>query len=198
MKKLSFVGIAAGTLALGLFAMPAVAGAATASTTISSAIGSVISTFSSNGTVNVNVTPSAAGAQTIASDTLTVSTNNSLGYTLLINDTNATTTLSSGANNINAIGGTQAVPIALTANTWGYRVDTVGGFGAGPTSGTNSTAIGTVKFAAMPINTLPNTIKTTATTAANDTTTVWYSVAANTSQASGTYTDGVTYTATAN
>lgn len=178
--------------------MPAVAGAATTSTTISSAIESVISVFTSNGTVNVNVTPTGVGAQTIASDTLTVSTNNPLGYTLLIANGDADTDLESGANAIPASAGTQASPVAQSVNTWGYRADSVGGFGAGPTSGQNSAAIGALTFAGIPANASPNTLKTTAATASNDTTTVWYAVAADTSQASGTYTDSVTYTATAN
>ncbi|HEU4913831.1 MAG TPA: hypothetical protein VFT16_00285 [Candidatus Saccharimonadales bacterium] len=181
-----------------VLAAPAIAGAATASTTISSAIGSVISVFTSNGTVNVNVTPSGAGAQTIASDTLTVSTNDPLGYTLQIADSDANTNMVSGSNNLAASAGTQASPIAQAVNTWGYRVDGAGGFGAGPTSGQNSTAIGALTFAGVPANSSPNTLKTTATTASEDTTTVWYAVAADTSQPSGTYTDTVTYTATAN
>jgi hypothetical protein len=187
---------------LGLFvlvlATPAVAGAATTSTTVNSAISSVLSVFTSNGTVSVNVTPTGAGAQTIASDTLTVSTNDTLGYTLQISDSDTNTNLVSGGNNITASSGSQASPIAQTNNTWGYRVDGLGGFGAGPTSGQSSAAVGSVKFAGVPSSASPNTIKTTATTASNDTTTVWYGVAANTSQPSGTYSDTITYTATAN
>lgn len=182
----------------GAVAIPTAAGAATTSTTINSAIGSVISVFTSNGTVTANVTPTGAGAQTIASDTLTVSTNNTLGYTLQIADSDATTTLVSGGNSIAASSGTQASPVAQSANTWGYRVDGLGGFGAGPTSGQNSAAIGSLTFAGMPANSSPNTIKTTSSTASNDTTTVWYGVAANTSQPTGTYSDTITYTATAN
>ena len=194
------VGLAvATTLFLSTFALPTVAGAATASTTVNSAISSVLSTFSSNGTVTANVVPTGSGAQTIASDTLTVSTNDSLGYTLQIADTGATTTMTSGGNSIAASTGTQTTPVVQAVNTWGYRVDGVGGFGSGPTSGQSSTAIsGTIKFAGLPASGSPNTIKTTATTASNDTTTVWYGVAANTSQASGSYSGSVTYTATAN
>jgi hypothetical protein len=183
---------------IGAVALPTAAGAATTSTTINSAISSVISLFTSNGTVTVNVTPTGAGAQTIASDTLTVSTNNTLGYTLQIADTDATTTLVSGANTIAAASGTQTTPLAQVVNTWGYRVDGLGGFGAGPTSGQASAAIGAIKFAGLPANSSPNTLKTTATTASSDTTTVWYGVAANTTQPTGTYSDSVTYTATAN
>lgn len=189
----------AAAMLVGVVGLPTAAGAATTSTTINSAISSVISVFTSNGTVTANVTPTGAGAQTIASDTLTVSTNNTAGYTLQIADSDATTTLASGSDTIPASSGTQGTPVAQSANTWGYRVDGLGGFGAGPTSGQSSAAIsGTIKFAGMPANSSPNTIKTTATTASNDTTTVWYGVAANTSQPTGTYSDTITYTATAN
>lgn len=197
-KKSQHIALAIAML-MSVVGLPTVAGAATTTTTINSAISSVISVFTSNGTVTANVTPTGAGAQTIASDTLTVSTNDTLGYTLQLADSDATTTLTSGANTIPASSGNQTTPVAQAVNTWGYRVDGVGGFGAGPTSGQSSAAIsGTIKFAGVPANASPNTIKTTATTASNDTTTVWYGVAANTTQPTGTYSDTITYTATAN
>lgn len=195
--KLKYYGFAA-VLLLSVLVLPTVAGAATASTTISSAISSVISVFTSNGTVTANVTPTGSGAQTIASDTITVSTNDSLGYTLQLADADATTTMTSGSDTLAASTGTQTTPVAQSANTWGYRVDGVGGFGAGPTTGQSSGVIGALKFAGIPASGTPNTLKTTATTASNDTTTVWYGVAANTSQPTGTYSDTVTYTCTAN
>lgn len=179
--------------------VPILASAATTSTTVSSSISAVISLISSNGTVTTNVVPTGSGAQTIASDTVTVSTNDSAGYTLQIAETSAATALTSGGNTIPASSGTQAAPVAMSNNTWGYRVDSVGGFGAGPTSSANSAAVsGSIKFAAVPATGSPNTVKTTAGTASNDTTTIWYGVAANTSQPSGTYTNSVTYTVTAN
>lgn len=188
--------------ALGLtstLALPTVVGAATANTTISSVVSPVISVFTTSGTVNANVTPTGAGAQTIASDTVTVSTNDSAGYTLTLAANTANTNLVSGSNNIAASSGTQTTPVVQVVNTWGYRVDGVGGFGAGPTSSASNQAIsGTVKFAGVPATGSANTIKTTATTASSDTTSVWYGVAANTSQPSGTYTQTVTYTCTAN
>lgn len=198
MKKIIKGTIAAGAL-VGLMLAPAIAEAATASTTISSAISPVIDLLTTNGTVNLNATPTSGGVQTIASDTVTVSTNNAAGYTLQLAETGASTTLTSGANTIPASAGTQTTPIAQVVNTWGYRVDGIGGFGAGPTSSASSAAIsGTIKFAGVPATASPNTIKTTATTASNDTTTVWYGVAVNTSTPNGTYTNSVTYTATAN
>lgn len=186
-------------LAVGLIlAAPVMAAASTTSTTISSSIGSVISLLSSNGTVNVNVTPTGSGAQTIASDTVTVSTNDSSGYTLQLAETGASSNMVSGGNTLPASSGSQTTPVAMSANTWGYRVDSLGGFGAGPTSSASNQAIGALKFAAVPATASPNTLKTTSGTASNDTTTVWYAVAANTSQPTGTYTNSVTYTVTAN
>jgi hypothetical protein len=176
----------------------AVVSASTTSTTISSNVSSVISLLTSNGIVNVNVSPTGSGVQTIASDTVNVSTNDSSGYTLQLAETSAPTTLTSGSNTIPASSGSQTTPVAMAANTWGYRVDSLGGFGAGPTNAQNSAAIGSAKFAAVPATGSPNTIATSAGTASNAATTIWYGVAANTSQPSGTYTNSVTYTATAN
>jgi hypothetical protein len=177
---------------------PVLAAADTANTTISTTISAVISVFTTNGTVNANVLPTVSGAQTTSSDTVTISTNDTSGYTLKLEDANANTNLVSGGNNIAATTGTQASPIALTAGKWGYRVDSLGGFGAGPTSSQTNVAIGSATYAGVPANGSPNTLKTTASTATNDTTTVWYSVAADTTQPIGTYTDIVTYTALTN
>ena len=170
-----------------------------ANTTISSQISSVISLFTTSGTVNDDVTPTGSGAQTIQSDTVTVSTNDSSGYTLQLAESSATTTLTSGSNTIPASSGSQTTPTVMAANTWGYRVDGLGGFGAGPTTqATNAAISGTIKFAGVPASGSPNTLADTSGTASNAVTTVWYGVAANTSQPTGTYTNTVTYTCTAN
>lgn len=191
-------GLILGCTALAALLSPVVAGADTASTTISTTISAVISLFTTNGTVTANILPTVSGAETIASDTVTISTNDTNGYTLKLEDSDSTTSLSSGGNTIAATTGTQASPIALVAGKWGYRVDSLGGFGAGPTTAQSNIAISSTKFAGVPASGSPNTLKTTATTASNDTTTVWYGVAADTSQAVGTYTDTVTYTALTN
>jgi len=176
----------------------AIVSAASANTTVSSDLSAVIS-VSSSGTVTDNVTPSGGGVQTIASDSVSVSTNDSSGYTLQIAETTGASALTSGSNTIPATAGTWAAPAVMAVNTWGYRVDGDGSFSAGITSPQSSAAIsGTINFAAVPATASPRTIKTTSGTASNDVTTVWYGVAANTTQPSGTYTNGVTYTATAN
>lgn len=182
-----------------IVAMPLVAEAATATTTVSSAIGQAI-TVATSTTVNIDATPNSTGVQTIDKDVVTVSTNDSAGYTLKLAETTATSALTSGGNTIPAMTGSQAVPVApQPVNTWGYRVDGVGGFGAGPTSASASQPISaTIKFAPVPATASPDTIKTTAVTASSDTTNVWYGVSVNSSTVAGTYTNSVTYTATAN
>lgn len=198
LKKVSIVS-AVPLLAIALVAIISTVQANAVTTSVNSTIGSIISLFTSSGTVAVNATPTGVGVQTIANDVITVSTNDAAGYTLKIAETGAGGTLVSGGNSIAASAGTFASPVAQAANTWGYRVDGAGTFGAGPTtSATNAAISGSIKFAAVPATASPDTIKTTSATASSDVTNVWYGVAVNTSTPSGTYTNSVTYTATAN
>lgn len=156
----------------------------------------MIGVFTSGPTVNVNVIPSGAGAQSISSDTVTVSTNDSAGYTLQLEDADATTYLNSAGNHINASAGTYTSPSVPAVNTWGYHID------GSPFTGTGSVVasqpVSALTFAGVPASGAPDTIKTTSVVAVSDTTSVWYHVYANTSTPTGTYTDIVTYTATAN
>ena len=181
------------------------AGATTANTVINSTISSVISLLSTSGTVTVNVTPTGSGAQTIGADTVTVSTNDPGGYTLTLASSSAQTTLLSGSNTIPGSTGTVSTPVYQAVNTWGYCVYdsaySTGWTNSNCPSGTTSnTAIsGTYKFAGVPASGSPATIVDyTGGTATNRVDTVYYAVAANTSQPSGTYSNTVTYTATTN
>jgi hypothetical protein len=184
-------------ISAAIVGLPVVAQAATANTTVQSVIGSAIS-ISSNGTVELDAIPTGGGVQTIGSDTVTVSTNDTAGYTLQLAESGASQNMTSGSNTLAPSSGSQTTPVAETANSWGYRVDGLGGFGAGPTSSASNASIGSIKFAAVPATGSPNTLKTTSTTASNDTTQVWYAVAVNSTQPSGTYANTVTYTATSN
>lgn len=185
--------------ALAVAITPVVASAAsqTANTTINATIGSTISITTSS-TVALAITPDANGQSSSASDTVTVNTNNAAGYVLTLADSDATTTLANGGNSLAAHAGTQAVPTTLANNTWGYRVVSVGGFGAGATSAETNVDTLALTWAGVPATGSPNTLKTTATTATNDTTTVWYGAKADTSKPNGVYTGTVTYTATTN
>ena len=162
--------------------------------------GSCSITLSSSGTVNANVTPSGSGKCTVQNDSVSVLTDNPSGYNLSITTSGTNTSMTSGGNSISASSGTAATPVTLAMNTWGYRVDTVGGFGAGPTSVQTNGSVPTVKFAKVPAsNGTPDTLATTAATANPAViTTVWYGVCATTSQPSGTYAATITYTAVTN
>lgn len=173
------------------------AATSTGSTTINATVAATIS-ISTSTTVGLSLTPTTGGVVTSSSDTVTVNSNNSTGYTLTMTDANADTSLTSGANTIAAHTGTQASPTALAANTWGYRVVSVGGFGASAYSAETNNGSSTSTWAGVPALGSPNTLKTTATTASNDVTTVWYGVKATTAKPSGIYTDIVTYTAVTN
>lgn len=189
--------VAVSILAIAFLPVVVSAVSANTNTVINATINAVISITTST-PVSISLTPVAGGVVSSSSDTVLVSTNNATGYFLTLADNDANTNLVSGANNIAAHAGTQASPTVLANNTWGYRVDGVGGFGAGPTSAENSNQSSTTIWAGMPATGSPNTLKTTSSTATNDSTTVWYGVRVNTALPNGVYTDTVTYTATTN
>jgi hypothetical protein len=161
---------------------------------------SISVTVSSNGTVNVNVTPTLTGSCTIQSDTVSVLTDNSSGFTLTVANSSDNTALTNGGYSINATAGTFASPIALANNTWGYRVDNIGSFGAGPTTAESNVSPPSTVFAKAVANSQAHdTIRTTAGPANPAVeTTVWYGVCANTATASGSYGTTVIYTAITN
>jgi len=173
-----------------------------ANTTVSATVGDTIS-IGTGTTVSFTIAPTSGGVVSSSSDTVTVSTNKNAGYNLTVADADATTTLVSGSDTFTASSGTKAAPTTLSNGKWGFAVanGTTGigtnGFDPSYTTETNN-ASSTSKWAGMPATGAPMMIKTTASTASNDTTTVWYAAKANTSQPSGTYTDSVTYTATTN
>lgn len=185
--------------AFAVLATPVLASAAvdTDNTTINATIGSTI-TMTTSGTVALGITPDGDGQASSASDTVTVSTNNALGYNLTLADSDATTTLASGGNTLTAHAGTQGTPTTLANNTWGYRVVSVGGFGAGATSAETNVDSLANTWAGVPATGSPNTLKNTGSTATNDVTTVWYGAKADTTKPNGVYTGTVTYTATTN
>jgi hypothetical protein len=174
------------------------AAADTKSTTVTATIAPVISMTTSS-TVAIGITPTGSGAASSASDTVTVNSNNSTGYNLTLSNNDSTLTQAGPASNtIAAHGGTFASPTTLCNNSWGYRVDNVGTFGTGPTSAQTNQANLSGTWAGVPTLASPQQLKTTATTAAGDVTTVWYGVKADTTKPSGAYSDSVTYTATTN
>lgn len=166
-----------------------------ANTTINANVGSAIA-ITSLSAVNINVTPTASGARlSSAKDTVTVNTNNAAGYNLTLAMSTSETRLLSGANSIAQAAGTLASPQALGTNTWGYRVASAGGFGAGAAA-ENSVATSSYTWAGVPASGTPDQVKSTSVPANDDTTDIWYAIMVDTTKPSGTYTGTVTYTAT--
>jgi hypothetical protein len=162
--------------------------------------GSCSITLSSGGAVNIDVTPTQTGTCSIASDIVSVLTDSTAGYTVQLASSTTDTNLVNGASTIATSSGTAATPAILTPNAWGWRIDGLSGFGAGPTSAQSNITAPVSGFAGVPAsNAAPATIKTSST-AANPAvdTTVWYGLCADTSALNGTYTTQVTYTATTN
>ena len=197
--KSTLLGSSAIATVVGVVLAPAMTFAAstTATTTINANVAPVIS-MTTSGSVALNITPTGVGSASSASDTVSVSTNRSTGYNLQLADSDATNTLVNGANSLAATSGTFAAPATIGNNTWGFRVDGAGTFGAGTTTAQTDQTTLSGTWAAVPVSGSPVTIKTTATTATSDTTTVWYGAKVDTSKPDGTYTDTVTYTATTN
>ena len=122
----------------------------------------------------MEILPNATGTMT---STVTVYTNNASGYTLTVADADTDTDLKNGTFSIPASATT-------TAGTAGWSIE--GG------SLTKSAIV--ASNAASPL-----TVKaTTAKTSSGDATTMTYTVATDEDQATGTYTDTITYTATTN
>ena len=156
--------------------------------------------ITSNGSISLNVTPSASGSCTIQSDTATVTTDDTNGYTLLLANTSNNTALVNGPATIDTTTGTISSPATLAGNNWGYRIDGLGGFGSGPTSSQLNSSRGSILFAGIKAsNQLADTIATNSG-AANPaiSTTAWFGVCADTTVPSGDYTAQVLYTAVAN
>lgn len=158
--------------------------------------------LSTSGSVSIDVTPVTSSITcTVSKDNVTATTDSSTGYTITLQDSDTSTTLAGpSASSIAPIGATPSQPAALTANTWGYRIDGIDGFGSGPTSTTSNSPVPNVTFASVPSsNTAAATVRSTTSTDSNSVTTpVWYGLCANTNVQSGSYTDSVTYTALVN
>lgn len=194
------IGALAGLVAVlgaGAALVPTYAAADDETTVINATIGSMIS-ISTSSPVNFGITPSGSGSGSSASDVVSVTTNNSDGYYLQLEDADSNTDLVSGSDVIAATSGTFASPATMDANSWGFRVDGQGAFGVGPTTAQTSAASLSGTWAGVPASGSPVTIKTTSAVANNDQTTVWYGAYVDSVTPNGTYSDTVKYTATTN
>ena len=149
MKKLakySLTGLAIGGLVLLPGLQTYAATTQSANTVINGNIGKTI-TITATPTLDINLDPTGTSVTSTGSTTVTVNTNSTLGYNLTLSTSSAVTTLAKGGDTLAATSGTYAVPAVLGLNTWGYRVDGLGTFGAGPTSVLNSVASSALNFA---------------------------------------------------
>lgn len=162
--------------------------------------GSCSITLTSSGSLALNVTPAAGGRCTIQTDPVSVQTEDSNGYTLSLTTSTPTTAMTNGAHTISATTGTQASPQLLGVNQWGYRVDNLAAFGAGPTNAVGNGPIPGSSFAGVPAsNATPDVLANSAALANPAVTTqVWYGLCADPTTVAGTYTNQVTYTAIGN
>jgi hypothetical protein len=190
-------GAAAAGLLLAVATLPFLASAdtQTSNTNVDLTINSVMITYTSGPTVTLAaINPTAGGRQSTNDDTVTGDTNDSAGFSVTLQETSATSTaLISGANTIATSAGTPAAPVTLAADTWGWRMDSVAGFGAGPTSALSSAAPSALKYAAIPANGSPYQIEATSGTGSASVS-VWYSADVDTAQPTGAYSTTVTYT----
>jgi hypothetical protein len=159
-------------------------------------------TFGADASVDLSVTVGGASAVcSVADAQVQVMTDATSGYTLTMADNDTDTNMENGSGgSIPTISGTGVSPIPLTADTWGYRVDSWNGFGAGPTTDAANTSIPGVDFAAIPSSAVtPDTIASTSVAADPYVTTyVQFGLCADTTPPLGTYSDSVVYTAVVN
>ena len=186
-KFIAAFGIVAG---LGIAALPiASASADTSDVEVSVSVDSAIS-LAMSGTTSISALAPNAADLTTMSSTATVSTNDLDGYTLTVIDKDTVTALTNA--NSDTIPAATATP---TAGTAGWGVQTSEAY-TGMDTGLNTA------WTAMPASTgtaltLKNTGTQTAATSA-DTTVLKYGVATAAAQPTGTYTDTIVFTATAN
>lgn len=162
--------------------------------------GSCTITLTSGGATDVNVSPTPLGKCSVQSDIVSVLTDSTSGYSLTMTTSTTDNAMSGTGGTIDAASGTSAAPLTLTMNTWGYRVDGLGGFGAGPTNAQTNGSVPSVSFAGVPASNQTPTAVATAAGPANpaEDTTVWYGLCADDSVTSGDYDVSVVYTAITN
>ena len=193
-KYTSIVLTSAAIVALPVFS----ASAETSNTVITATIGSTISVQStSNVALNINPTATQAKASS-GKATVTVSTNNATGYNLKIGMNGADRNLNKATDNITAHAGTLAAPTALANNTWGYRVENVGGFNAGNITPENNVNDLAGTFAGVPAQNAEDQIKNHNAAVQSNTTDVLFGAKVDATKPSGAYTGTVVFTATAN
>ena len=157
--------------------------------------------MSTSGTVTLNATPTSSGVYTIDKDQVTVTTNSTAGYNLVLESTTnnyfSGSLIAPGLIIIAGADGSPSSPATLGVNRFGFRVDGYSGFGAGPTTAVTNQPSSALTFAGVPNLGSPVTIKNNTTGApSGETTDVWYGIHVDAGQQAGIYGQTVMYTAT--
>lgn len=201
-KALASWGTAVAVVGVVLVPVATQAATDTDNTVITATVDPTIS-MTTSGTLGITVTPGASAVESVYDDVVTISTNNTLGYTLALKDSDATLTLTKGSDTIAAHAGTSASPTALATNSWGWKVDNsdaagtefpLNAFNAGPSADVANSTSSTGLYAGITASDV--VVRSTASTASNQVTNVWYGVRVDASKPNGNYTDTITYTAT--
>lgn len=132
--------------------------------------------------VHTTIMPSADDTSSMYTD-IYVSTNSTAGYNLTLADADGNTSLQTPAGD--TIATISSLPVGGSNPGWAVRIDGANTWYAMPTS-TSNTPITVKSFTPSP-----------AAVVVEDHSKVYYGVAASSTQASGTYSDTITYTATA-
>lgn len=130
-------------------------------------------TISTSGNVSISVTPTDAGTLGTATNNVTITSTDVVGYQLYINSLSSTN-MTNGAYNIPASG--NVVAAALASDTWGYNTDASSNFVGMTTSQVM------IKNAVGPFS-------------SGDVTAVTYGVKVDNAKPAGNYSTAVVYTA---
>jgi len=151
-----------------------------------------------SGSVSMSVTSTGSSRSSNDSHTVTIGTNNTTGYVLTLETIGAGRTLVNGAYSIPPVPGSVGSPTnGLQTDSWGFRVDGIGGFGSGTTSESN-VAASAFNWAGVPANGSGDTIRSSTDAVTDDAFSVWYGMSADSTKPSGNYSNTVLYTAVAN
>lgn len=157
-------------------------------------------TLTDTGVPTLTVIPTPTGACSVQSDTVSVLTDSTTGYSLTMTTSTTNSAMQGTSTNLATASGTAGAPTTLAVNTWGYRVDGFASFGTGPTTTQNSGSVPSVTFAGVPASNQPPTQVSYSNSPANPAqdTKVWYGVCADASIPVDTYSVTVVYTAVTN
>lgn len=157
-------------------------------------------TLTDTGVPTLTVVPTPTGVCSVQSDTVSVLTDSTTGYSLTMTTSTTNNAMQGTSTNMAASSATSSAPTTLAVNTWGYRVDNLASFGAGPTTAQSSGSVPSVTFAGVPASNQSSTQVASSSSPANPAqdTKVWYGVCANASIPVDTYSATVVYTAVTN